>query len=141
MKTIHTNNFYDVCTHLSNSAEDKLKEFDEHLTFDEERRKVFLQGMMYASAILAKVYKCDDEVKVIYDYEEFVKLHNLYEKETKPEKAHQISMDEYLEEKNKENNIDNLAKQIAKIICKEFADDYKFKSKPAELPSFLKRKK
>lgn len=120
MKTIQTNNFYDVCTHLSNNAEDKLKEFDEHLTFDEERRKVFLQGMMYASAILAKVYKCDDEVKVIYDYEDFVKLHNLYEKETKPEKAHQISMEEYLEEKNKEDHIEDLANKVADLICKKF---------------------
>lgn len=123
MKTIQTNNFYDVCTHLSNSAEDKLKEFDEHLTFDEERRKVFLQGMMYASAILAKVYKCDDEVKVIYDYEDFVKLHNLYEKETKPEKAHQISMEEYLKEENKEGNIGILADKIAEYFVQKLKKD------------------
>lgn len=125
MKTIHTNNFYDVCTHLSNSAENKLKEFDKHLTFDEERQKVFLQGMMYASAILAKVYKCDDEVKVIYDYEDFVKLYNLYEKETKPEKAHQISMEEYLAEKNKEKYIDTLAEKVANILMKDFDAKYK----------------
>lgn len=120
IQTIQTDNFYDVCTHLSNSAENKLKEFDEHLTFDEERQKVFLQGMMYTAAILAKVYKCDGEVKVIYDYEDFVKLHNLYEKETKPEKAHQISMEEYLEEKNKEDHIEDLANKIADLICKKF---------------------
>ena len=119
MKTIQTNDFYDVCTHLSNSAENKLKEFDEHLTFDEERQKVFLQGMMYTSAILAEIYKCDDEVRVIYDYEDFLKLYNLYEKETKPEKAHQISMNEYLEEKNKEDHIEDLAKKVAEIVLQK----------------------
>ena len=123
MKTIQTNDFYDVCTHLSNSAKNKLKEFDEHLTFDEERQKVFLQGMMYASAILAKIYKCDDEVKVIYDYEDFVKLHDLYEKETQPEKAHQISIEEYLEEKNKEGNIDDLANKVANIVLAKLKKD------------------
>ena len=126
---ITTNSFYDICTHISNRAESKLKEFDEHLTFDEERQKVFLEGVMYTSAILGKAYYTGKPTPIIYDYEKYLELYNLFEKETKPEKAHQISMEEYLEEKNKEGNVNDLAKQVASIIMEQFKDKYSKKDK------------
>ena len=120
---ITTNSFYDICTHISNRAENKLKEFDEHLTFDEERQKVFLEGVMYTSAILGKAYYTGKPTPIIYDYEKYLELYNLFEKETKPEKAHQISMEEYLGEKNKEGNTDVLAEKIAEYFVQKLKKD------------------
>lgn len=131
-----------TCECIARNLEEEIQAFDEHRTFDEERQRVFRLGMLHAITKLGYAIRNEDSngIEINSDYETFVKKYETYQT-MQNEKAHQISMEEYLEEKNKEGQIDKLAKQIAKIVCKEFADDYKFKSKPAEIPTFLKRKK
>ena len=123
-----SNNFFDICKAVSVRAEDKINEFDEHITFDEERQKVFLQGIMHASAFLGTMYLTKKPCEFIYDYDEFLKLYEECYAEPEEETTHQISMEEYLEEKNKKGNIEDLAKQVANILMKEFDAKYKSKS-------------
>lgn len=121
INAVASNNFFSICKAVSNKAEGKIKEFDEHLTFDEEREKVFLQGIMHTAATLGVAYLTGKPTEFTYDYNAFLKLSEKYEKEMakKNEKTHQISMEEYLEEKNKEGNIENLAEKVAEIILKK----------------------
>lgn len=116
-----SNSFFNICKSISNRAEEKIKEFDEHLTFDEERKKVFLQGIMHTAATLGVAYLTGKPTEFIYDYDAFSKLHEKYasEQKQKEEKAHQISMEEYLEEKNKEDHIENLAEKVAEIVLQK----------------------
>ena len=116
-----SNSFFGICKAVSNRAEEKIKEFDEHITFDEEREKVFLQGIMHTAATLGVAYLTAKPTEFIYDYDAFLKLHEKYtsEQKQKEEKAHQISMEEYLEEKNKENHIEDLAEKVAEIVLQK----------------------
>ena len=121
-----------MCEHIAKSLEEEIQAFDEYRTSDEERQRVFRLGMLHAITKLGYAIRNEEStsVEINSDYETFVKKYNAYQ-EMQTQKAHQISMEEYLEEKNKKDDIDNLAMQIAKIVCKEFADDYEFKLKPA----------
>ena len=110
-----SNSFFNICKAVSNRAEEKLKETNE------ENQKIFLQGIMHTAATLGVAYLTGKPTEFIYDYDAFLKLHEKYESEQKQkeEKAHQISMEEYLKEKNKENHIEDLAEKVAEIILKK----------------------
>ena len=118
---ITSNNFADICENLSNIIEKEINAFDEHLTFDEERQKVFRLGILHATSMLGNAYAYKTPITFDTDYENFIKKYEAYQKEQsdKKEKAHQISMEEYLEEKDKENNIEDLAEKVAEIILKK----------------------
>lgn len=124
INTFVTNDFYKLCQTVSDRAESKLKDCKD------EQNKIFLQGIMYTSALLGRAYHTSEPTPIAYDYNKFLNLYALFEKETKAEeKAHQISMEEYLKEKNKEDNVNDLAKQVANIIMKEFKGKYNKKDK------------
>ena len=119
INAVASNNFFSICKAVSNRAEEKIKEFDG--TRQTEFQKVFLQGIMHTAATLGVAYLTGKPTEFTYDYNAFLKLSEKYEKEMakKDEKAHQISMEEYLEEKNKEEHIEDLAEKVAEIILKK----------------------
>lgn len=110
-----SNSFFNICKAVSNRAEEKLKETNE------ENQKIFLQGIMHTAATLGVAYLTGKPTEFTYDYKAFLKLSEKYEKEMakKDEKAHQISIEEYLKEKNKEDNIEGLAEKVAEIVLKK----------------------
>lgn len=114
-----------LCTDMANKVEQEIQTFDEHLTFDEEREKVFRLGILHAITKIGYAFRNNEPIIIDTDYERFNKKYEMYHglKETKPEKAHQISMDEYLKEKNKEGNIDILADKIAEYFVQKLKKD------------------
>lgn len=118
---ITSNNFANICEHLSNMIEKEINAFDEYRTFDEERQRVFRLGILHATATLGNAYAYKTPITFDTDYENFIKKYETYQKEQsdKKEKAQQISMEEYLEEKNKEDNVEGLAEKVAEIILKK----------------------
>lgn len=113
-----------VCERIARSLEEEIRAFDEHRTFDEERQRVFRLGMLHAITKLGYAIRNEEStgVEINSDYETFVKKYDAYQ-EIQTQKAHQISMEEYLEEKNKEDNIDILADKIAEYFVQKLKKD------------------
>ena len=113
-----------MCERIARSLEEEIRAFDEHRTFDEERQKVFRLGMLHAITKLGYAIRNEEStgVEINSDYETFVKKYDAYQ-EMQTQKAHQISMEEYLEEKNKEGNIDELVNKVAEIVLKKLNKD------------------
>lgn len=113
-----------MCECIAKSLEEEIQAFDEHRTFDEERQRVFRLGMLHAITKLGYAIRNEDStsVEINSDYETFIKKYEAYQT-MQNEKAHQISMEEYLEEKNKQGNIDDLANKVAEIVLKKLNKD------------------
>lgn len=121
-----------LCTDIANKVEQEIQEFDEHLTFDEEKEKVFRLGILHAVTKIGYAFRNNEPIIIDTNYEKFNMKYEMYNglKEARTEaKAHQISMEEYLEEKNKEKYIDTLAEKVANILMKDFNAKYKFTKK------------
>lgn len=132
-KITKTNNFHKILRLIAEESEGL------YVSAPSTEEKAFYLGMTYTASILGLVY-LGVPTPMSFDYNHAKEIFSEYLKETKPE-PHQISIDEYLASLKKENNTDTdtddsddnterLAKQIAKVLVKEFADSYKFKSKP-----------
>jgi hypothetical protein len=113
-----------MCECIAKSLEEEIQAFDEHRTFDEERQRVFRLGMLHAITKLGYAIRNEDStsVEINSDYETFIKKYEAYQT-MQNEKAHQISMEEYLEEKNKQGNIDILADKIAEYFVQKLKKD------------------
>lgn len=113
-----------MCERIAKSLEEEIQAFDEHRTFDEERQRVFRLGMLHAITKLGYAIRNEDStsVEINSDYETFIKKYDAYQT-MQNEKAHQISMEEYLEEKNKQGNIDILADKIAEYFVQKLKKD------------------
>lgn len=127
---INYNRLVHFCDTISNKVEQEIQSFDEHRTFDEEKERVFRLGILYAVTKIGYAIRNEnaDSFGINPNYEEFNKKYEMYQglKEAKAKaKAHQISMEEYLEEKNKEKYIDTLAEKVASILMKDFDAKYK----------------
>ena len=129
---INYNRLVHFCDTISNKVEQEIQSFNEHRTFDEERERVFRLGILHALTKIGYAFRNHTDTVIDTNYEKFNMKYEMYNglKEARTEaKAHQISMEEYLEEKNKEKYIDTLAEKVANILMKDFDAKYKFTKK------------
>ena len=117
-----------LCTDIANKVEQEIQTFDEHLSFDEEREKVFRLGILHAVTRIGYAFRNNEPVIIDTDYERFNKKYEMYHglKEVRTEakaeeKAHQISMEEYIASQNKsaqdsKTASDNLAEKVAETV-------------------------
>lgn len=112
------------CESVANKVEQEIQAFDEHRTFDEERERVFRLGILHAVTKLGYAFRNNETVTIDTDYEKFIKKYEMYHglKEVRAEeKAHQISMEEYIASQNKsaqdsKTASDNLAEKVAETV-------------------------
>ena len=125
---INYNKLIHFCDTISNKVEQEIQSFDEHRTFDEERERVFRLGILYALTKIGYAFRNHTDPIIDTDYEKFNTKYEMYNslKETRTAaKVHQISMEEYLKEKNKKKYINTLAEKVANILMKDFDAKYK----------------